>query len=425
MAHRKVDTGLERAARVAHAVVLFVSGSEPLQNADAVFLRRLTDVDLLKAARERAVALEMTVFLIRRRPHATQLAVCEHGLEQVRCVDGIALRGTRAEDCVDLVDEEDRIWALVERGKQSLKARFEVSAVTRAGEERTQVEGENLRAFEVFGHPALVNAQRQAFGERRLPNAGLADKDRVILASAREDMNGAFKFGAATNHRVEFSGGRLFGEVRGKRFERVGGNAFGFFANTRATIRVHRFAGTRVAGLHDAVRDILKQVETIDFLGAQQDDRVRVGLLVERDEQVANFNFVFFRTGRVVDRMLEHAVKGQGLSAFDDFVVRKLFEVFSKEAFEVLLERLDVAAAALDDVDTGIVVQKREQQVFHRHKRMTPVHRFLVGRLQGQLQLATYSRHFSIALQPCMRRLFSCSLCSLATYSFSTPDRRG
>jgi hypothetical protein len=101
----------------------------------------------------------------------------------------------------------------------------------------------------------------------------------------------------------------------------------------------------------------------------------------------------------VVDRMLEHAVKGQGLSAFDDFVVGKLFEVFSKEAFEVLLERLDVAAAALDDVDTGVVVQKREQQVFHRHKRMTPVHRFLVGRLQGQLQLATYSRHFSFALQ--------------------------
>ena len=71
--------------------------------------RRLDHVDLLEAARQRVVLLEdAAVFLVGRRADAAQLAVREHRLDQVRRVHDAARGGARADDRVDLVDEQDR-----------------------------------------------------------------------------------------------------------------------------------------------------------------------------------------------------------------------------------------------------------------------------------------------------------------------------
>ncbi len=77
--------------------------------------RRLDDVDLLEAPRERAILLEhAAVFLERRRTDAAQFAGGEHGLDQVRRVHRAARGGTRTDDRMDLVDEQDRVRLLLE-----------------------------------------------------------------------------------------------------------------------------------------------------------------------------------------------------------------------------------------------------------------------------------------------------------------------
>src|SRR5581483_1113148 len=99
------------ARRVAepHLVVRLVALLQSAEDGDRVGHRRLADEDRLKAPLERRVLLDVLAVLVeRRRADAPQLAAREHRLEHVRRVDG-ALRRARADDRVELVDEEDEV----------------------------------------------------------------------------------------------------------------------------------------------------------------------------------------------------------------------------------------------------------------------------------------------------------------------------
>ena len=69
---------------------------------------RLVDVDLLEAAHQRAVLLEvLAVFLVGGRADAAQRARLQRRLQQVGGVHGAAGGGAGADHGVDLVDEQD------------------------------------------------------------------------------------------------------------------------------------------------------------------------------------------------------------------------------------------------------------------------------------------------------------------------------
>ena len=69
--------------------------------------RRLIDEDRLEAALQRGVLLDVLAVLVeRRRADAVQLAARQHRLEHVRGVHR-ALGRARADDRVQLVDEQD------------------------------------------------------------------------------------------------------------------------------------------------------------------------------------------------------------------------------------------------------------------------------------------------------------------------------
>ncbi len=110
---------------------------------------------------------------------------------------------------------------LRERREQRLEAGFEIAAVARAGEQRAEIEGEDLGADEIFGDSALVDAERESLGQRRLPDAGLADEDRVVLAPAREDVDRAVELLAATDQGIELAFSSALSEVRCKGGERI------------------------------------------------------------------------------------------------------------------------------------------------------------------------------------------------------------
>ena len=121
VAHGEFDAAADRRLRVAHAVVLLVLRRQPLEDADALLCARLLHVHALEAARERAVALEVPVLGVGGRAHAAQLAALEDGLQHVRGVHGGALRRAGPEDRVDLVDEEHRVRALLDRADEGLE----------------------------------------------------------------------------------------------------------------------------------------------------------------------------------------------------------------------------------------------------------------------------------------------------------------
>ena len=78
---------------------------------------------------------------------------------------------------------------------------------------RAQVERQQALVLDAVGNVAVGDAQREAFGDRGLADAGLADQHRIVLGPAGEDLDGAADFLVAADHRVELALSRRLGEV--------------------------------------------------------------------------------------------------------------------------------------------------------------------------------------------------------------------
>ena len=106
----------------------------------------------------------------------------EHRLQHVGGVDG-SLGRARADDRVQLVDEDDQLALggdLLQHGLQPL---LELAAVLRACEERADVERPNTLALQPFGNVAGDDPLREALDDRGLADARVADQHRGCSSS--------------------------------------------------------------------------------------------------------------------------------------------------------------------------------------------------------------------------------------------------
>ena len=181
VADRQVDGGLHRLVGDGHLVVLLVALADAEQDVDRLLERRLLDHDRLEAALEGGVALDVLAVLVERRgADALELAAGERRLEDVRGVDR-ALGRARADQRVQLVDEEDRVVGVAQLLDDLLEPLLELAAVLGAGDERPDVEGQDALVDERLGDVAGHDPVGQALGDGGLADARLADQGRVVL----------------------------------------------------------------------------------------------------------------------------------------------------------------------------------------------------------------------------------------------------
>ena len=206
--------GDERAVGDRDLVVRLVALLEPAQDRDGVFDAGLADVDLLEAALEGGILLDVLAILVERRgADQSQLAAGEHGLEHVGGRDR-PLAAARAHQGVELVDERDDLAVgLVDLLEHGLEPLLEFAAVLGTGDERREVEGDELLALERVGDVAGDDALREPFDDGGLADSGLADQHGVVLGAAREHLADAADLGVTADHRVEFAGRGDLGEV--------------------------------------------------------------------------------------------------------------------------------------------------------------------------------------------------------------------
>ena len=177
--------------------------------------RGLADEDLLEAALERGVLLDVLAELVEgRRADQPQLAAGEHRLEHVAGVHRRLAGGAGADDGVQLVDEGDDLAVgvldLLEHGLEPL---LELAAVLRAGDHRAEVEGDEPLAAQRLGHVAVDDALGEPLDDGGLADAGLADEHRVVLGAAAEHLHDAADLVVAADHRVEPALAGGLGEV--------------------------------------------------------------------------------------------------------------------------------------------------------------------------------------------------------------------
>ena len=194
-------------------MVRLVAVPQTLEDLDGVLDRRLADLHRLEPALQRGVLLDVLAVLVEGGgADGLQLAAGQLRLEDLGGVDG-ALGGTRTDQRVQLVDEQDDVAAGVDLLEHLLQAFLEVTAVAAARHQRTQVKRVELLVLQRLGDLAVHDGLRQALDDGGLADAGLADQHRVVLGAAGQHLHHPLDFLLAADDRVELALHRGGGQV--------------------------------------------------------------------------------------------------------------------------------------------------------------------------------------------------------------------
>ena len=124
-------------------MVSLVLVAQTLENRDSLLLSGLADLDGLETSLESRVLLDVLAVLVEGcRADHLEIAARKRGLENIRGVRA-ALCRARADDCMELVDKENRVLALLDLVNRRLDSLLKVAAVLRARDHTCEVEGDN------------------------------------------------------------------------------------------------------------------------------------------------------------------------------------------------------------------------------------------------------------------------------------------
>ena len=194
-------------------VVLFVIDLDAAQHFDAVVDRGLLDLDGLEAALERGVFLDiLAVFAEGSCADDLHLPAGQrrfHDVSGVHRAVGIA----RADEVVDLVDEQNHIARRLDLAEQALDALLELAAELGPGDKGGEVKQIDLLILQAGGHLTFGNALGDALGDGGLADAGFADQAGVVFLAAAEDLQRAVNFTVAADNAVDAAVFGLLGQV--------------------------------------------------------------------------------------------------------------------------------------------------------------------------------------------------------------------
>ena len=252
----------------------------------------LLDLDDLEPPRERGVLLEVLLVLgPGRRGDRAQLAAREGGLQEVRRVV-LSCLPAGADHRVRLVDEEDdRLGRGLHLLDDRLQAVLELALDSGSGLKEPEVEGPHGDVLQRAGNVSLGDAEREPLDDGRLPDAGLAGEDGVVLAAAREDVDDLADLEVAAEDRVDVAGLRASRQVDGVLIQRL--RPAGDARRTARRVAGRRFAERRGVAVFDRAGDDLVELfsERLDgdrreLLGDLARETGEFVLLEESEEDV-------------------------------------------------------------------------------------------------------------------------------------------
>ena len=212
MRYRKVDRLIGVADRMKFLIAVLDSHDDP----DGVFFVRRRHFDGLKTPFQRAVFLDgFAVFGGSGCADALDFAAGERRLENIGGVER-AFGRSGADECVQLVDEDDGVLILHQLFHDGLEPLFKLAAVLGACDDERQIQRQYALVGEEAGDFAIGDALRQALDDGCLAHSRFADEHWIVLGSAAKDLDDAFEFGVASDQRIELGIHRSLGEIAGK-----------------------------------------------------------------------------------------------------------------------------------------------------------------------------------------------------------------
>ncbi len=236
---------------------------------------------------------------------------------------------------------------------------------------------------EHFRHVAHDDAARQAFGDGRLADAGIAHEQRVVLLPAAQHLDGALNLGTAADQRIDAPGPRLLIEVDAIDLERVGAALLLLAAVDSRRIFIHAAHGARLGhagALGDAVADVVDRVEAGHVLLLQEEGGMALALGEDGDEHVGACHLLAARGLHMRDGAVDDALKAGGRLRVAMGVEHEPREIVVDIAGDLVAQEIEVDVAGAHHRRRVAVVDQRQQQMLQR--------RIFVAALIGILQSA-------------------------------------
>ena len=203
-----------------------------------------------------------------------------------------------------------------------LEALLELTAVLRPGDERADVQREDTLALERLGHITLHDPVREAFGDGRLADAGLADERRIVLRAPGEDLDDPLDLLLAADDRVELLCLRHRREVHAELIERRGLRA------ARLAARGRRLALGRRVLLSEGRDDLMAHLLERDAERLEDAGGDALALPDQPEEEVLGADVAVPELPRFIDRELDDLLRarrqgdltrrGRGVTPADD-----------------------------------------------------------------------------------------------------------
>ena len=194
-------------------MVRLVLIAQAAQDGDGVFHGRLVYLYRLETTLQRRILFNVLAVLIQSGcTNGLQLTTSQLRLQQGSCVN-CTFCCTCTNKSVNLIDEQDDVAALVNLLENLLQALFEVTTVTGACYQRTQVKRVNLLVLQGLWNLAINNIESKTLDNSGLTNARFTDKNRVVLGAARQHLHDALNLRLTSNDWVQLAVLGSLGEV--------------------------------------------------------------------------------------------------------------------------------------------------------------------------------------------------------------------
>ncbi len=270
-------------------------------------------------------------------------------LNTLAASDGAPERRARADHRVHFVDEQNQVRPLLDLADHVLDAILEHPAQHRPGDHRVHLQVDDLAVAQTHRHAIRLelDAPRQAFGNRRLADAGLAEQQhRIGPLAVAEDLQHLIHLEIAAEDRRDLVLPRELIQVRGEVLEKRRQLEALLEALLAQLVVAHPRREPRHEGLG------------LDAVAPDDRDGNALRLLEDRREEVRRFDGVAARAAGVQQRQLEEQL-GRRRDA-------QLASGHARQHAEVLFERLQdlvrIQAQVPHDLPEHVPLDLRERE---------------------------------------------------------------
>ena len=266
--------------------------------------------------------------------------------------------------------------------------------------------------LEHLRHLALDDLARQALGDRRLADAGLADIERVVLGAAAQHLDGALDLVLAADQRIDPALAGLLVEI-----DAIGGQ--------RLVALLHRgLAAVLLLGAGDAagagaarhlglaVADVVDGIEPRHALVLEERHGVAVALGEQRDQHVGAGHFLAAGRLHMHRRALDDALEARGRQRLARRLGDDALQAIVDEGFEIMAQAVDIDAAGLEHRRRVLVLRHRQQQMLERGVFVPPLAGQGERTVEGLLEVLGQHGHRTTSTEKTADYSFSSVHCS-------------